>query len=256
MTALELPAHATWAHHLTTRALGHSLDPIEVVTAHDRLAGCDWTIRAMIGYGCETDLTVRHNDMESDPQLDAIVEELKRGPEKSTRRAPTRKYPALKSIDKRATLAPDAPAPQTQALVASNGLEPTSRALEAWNARLEGAPIIDVAYQLGVSIELAKKLIQEVHTAIYEDLKANMDLNRQLDLNRIDSVLKAFLPGAKAADPDAANVVLRALQHRAKLTGQEPEAAPTRHGGAQNVMIWLQTQLPSINRIVDNLPIE
>ena len=192
--------------------------------------------------------------MSSDPQLDAIVEELRAGPGKEKRRR--NKYPALKSIDKRASLAPEAPAPQTQALVATHGEEPTSRALEAWNARLSGAPIIDVAHQLGVSIELAKKLITEVHAAIYEDLKANLDLNRQLDLSRIDSLLKAFLPGAKAADPDAANVVLRALQHRAKLTGQEPESAPTRLTQPNAVMVWIQNQLPSINRIVDNLPIE
>jgi len=190
----------------------------------------------------------------SDPQLDAIVEELRAGPPKQ--RTPRRKYPALQSIDKRATLAPAAPAPQTQALIATNGQEPTARALEAWNARLSGAPIIDVAHQLGVSIELAKKLINEVHAAIYEDLKANLDLNRQLDLARVDSLIQSYLPPAKGGDPDAAAIILRCLQHRAKLTGQEPEPAPTRNGGAQNVMIWLQTQLPSINRIVDSLPLE
>jgi len=174
----------------------------------------------------------------SDPQLDAIVEELRAGPPKQ--RTPRRKYPALQSIDKRATLAPAAPAPQTQALIATNGQ----------------APIIDVAHQLGVSIELAKKLINEVHAAIYEDLKANLDLNRQLDLARVDSLIQSYLPPAKGGDPDAAAIILRCLQHRAKLTGQEPEPAPTRNGGAQNVMIWLQTQLPSINRIVDSLPLE
>lgn len=192
--------------------------------------------------------------MSSDPQLDAIVEELKAGPAKEQRRRS--KYPALRSIDKRSQLAPDAPAPQTQALVATNGLDPTARALEAWNARLAGAPIIDVAHQLGVSIELAKKLITEVHTAIYEDLKSNIDLNRQLDLDRIDSIIKAFLPPAKAGDPDSANVLLRALSHRAKLTGLEAEAAPTRLTSPNNVMVWIQNQLPSINRIVDNLPLE
>ncbi len=61
--------------------------------------------------------------MQSDPQLDAIVEELRAGPPKQ--RAPRRKYPALNSIDKRSTLAPEAPAPHTEALVAVRGEEPT-----------------------------------------------------------------------------------------------------------------------------------
>ncbi len=87
-------------------------------------------------------------------------------------------------------------------------------------------------------------------------MKANLDLNRQLDLSRIDSLLKAFLPAAKATDPDAANVVLRCLQHRAKLTGQEPDQPATRLTSPNNVMVWIQQQLPSINRIVDNLPLE
>jgi hypothetical protein len=191
--------------------------------------------------------------MSSDPQLDAIVEELKSHPPKQKA---TRKYPALKTLAKRTSLPPDAPAPHLAVVVAEQGAEPTARALEAWNSRLAGSPIVDVAHQLGVSIELAKKLINEVHAAIYEDLKANIDLNRQLDLDRIDAVIKAFLPSAKAGDPDSANVLLRALGHRAKLTGQEPEASPTRLTNPQNVMVWIQQQLPSINRIVDNLPLE
>ena len=191
--------------------------------------------------------------MSSDPQLDAIVEELKTHPPKQRS---NRKYPALKTIGKRTELPPDAPAPHLAVVVAEQGSEPTARALEAWNSRLAGSPIVDVAHQLGVSIELAKKLINEVHAAIYEDLKANIDLNRQLDLHRIDAVIKAFLPTAKAGDPDSANVLLRALSHRAKLTGQEPEAPATRLTNPQNVMVWIQQQLPSINRIVDNLPLE
>jgi hypothetical protein len=153
-------------------------------------------------------------------------------------------------------MAPDAPAPRLEEQIATNGETLTTAALEAWNARLSGVPIIDVAHQLGLSIELCRKLIREVHAAIYEDLKENVDLNRQLDLARIDQIIRAFLPAAKSGDDDAANVVLRCLTQRAKLTGTEPGEPGRSSVQPQNVMVWIQNQLPAINRIVDSLPLE
>src|SRR5260370_40431560 len=143
-------------------------------------------------------------------------------------RAKTKARRLTESISTRTELAPEAPAPQTKALVAEQGEEPTARALEAWSARLEGAPIVDVAHQLGVSIELAKKLISEVHAAIYEDLKENIDLNRQLDLSRIDQLIKAYLGPARAGDDDAAGVVLRCLPRPEKVNRHEAGDRPTR----------------------------
>jgi hypothetical protein len=192
--------------------------------------------------------------MNEDAIRAAVVESLTT-PQKLTR---TRvRYKVPKDLDKRTQLAPDAPAPALDTLVASRGLEPTERALAAWDQRISGSPIIDVAHSLGVSIELAKTLINEVHAAIHEDLRANLDLNRQIDLARVDSVIKGHLPAAKAGDPEAANVVLRAITTRAKLTGVEAESSPaTRLQSPQNILVWIQNQLPSINRIVDSLPIE
>jgi hypothetical protein len=85
-------------------------------------------------------------------------------------------------------LAPDAPAPRLGELVAEYGEGPTARALAAWEQRLNGETIIDVAHNLGVSIESAKVLIRQVHDAIAEDLKENLELNRTLDLARIDTL--------------------------------------------------------------------
>lgn len=158
-------------------------------------------------------------------------------------------------IPQRTQLAPDAPAPELGEMVAELGHEPTTKALEAWNATVSGSPIIDVAHSMGISIELCRKLIKEVHAAIYEDLKANVDLNRQLDLARIDQLLVGHLPAAKAGDTYAAAIVIKALQHRSKLTGQEPEPGPPKQNPA-NVMVWIQNQLPQINAIVDSLPVE
>src|SRR4029077_6214117 len=92
----------------------------------------------------------------------------------------------IRELKQRTQLTSDAPAPRTSDVIATRGLEPTTRALEAWAARVRGAPIIDLAHAMGISINDAKKLIKEVHEAIAEDLKENLALNRQLDLDRID----------------------------------------------------------------------
>jgi DNA-binding CsgD family transcriptional regulator len=152
-------------------------------------------------------------------------------------------------------LKPDAPAPRLAELAAEYGHGLTARALEAWGQRLQGASMIDVAHQLGISIESARALIKEVHDVIFEDLKENLELNRSLDLARIDQLLAAHMPKAKAGKVRSAQLCLRALERRSKLTGIEPLPDPGR-SHPQNVLIWLQTQLPSINRIVDSLPPE
>jgi hypothetical protein len=161
----------------------------------------------------------------------------------------------IKVPTERTPLAPNAPAPRLNGMIAKHGAEPTEMALSAWEARVRGEPIINVAHSLGLSIEGAKKLIREAHDAIAEDLKTNLDLNRQLDLDRIDRLIGAYYPSAKAGEHDSANVVLRCLQQRSKLTGIEPQPDPGR-SNPQSVLVWVQNQLPSINRIVDALPLE
>lgn len=167
-----------------------------------------------------------------------------------------RKHPApMREMAERTYIEPQAPAPRLEAVKDERGEEPTAQALLAWGARVAGVPIIDVAHQLGVPLALAKKLIGEVHEAIREDLKDQLDLNRQLDLARVDGLINTFYAQARQGDPESATVTLRAMQHRAKLTGIEPMPDPGR-SHPQNVMLWIQTQLPSINKLVDSLPIE
>ena len=163
---------------------------------------------------------------------------------------------AGKSPFRHTELAQEAPAARLNGQVAVHGEKLTREALGAWNARLDGEPIIDVAHNLGLSINAAKELIRQVHSAIHEDLKENLALNRQLDLERIDALLKTYYPQAKMGDLDAANFTVKALQHRAKLTGAEPLPDPGRTNQPQNVLIWLQANLPNINKIVDALPRE
>jgi hypothetical protein len=156
--------------------------------------------------------------------------------------------------DMRATpLSPDAPAPRTRAIVAEHGPGLSRAALEAWEQRVHGTPIVDLAYGMGLRIEDAKRLIKEVHAAIAEDLKENLNLNRQLDLDRIDHLLSTYYPQARDGNFKSANVVLKLLAHRAKLSGIEPLPDPGR-SHPENILIWVQNALPSINKIVDALP--
>jgi hypothetical protein len=161
----------------------------------------------------------------------------------------------MKDAEARTPLDPGAPAPHFQGVLADRGPEQVKAALEAWTARVEGVPIVDIAHGLGVSIALAKQLIKEVHEAIRDDLKDNLELNRQLDLERVDGLINTFYPVARAGDTDSAAVVIRALQHRSKLTGIEPLPDPGRDHPI-NVLTWINGQMPSIARLVDSLPME
>jgi hypothetical protein len=163
--------------------------------------------------------------------------------------------PELQAALKRTQLPPDAPAPRLHDIIERDGEEPTAEALSAWESRVNGTPIIDIAHRLGLKIESAKKLIGEVHTAVHEDLKENLELNRRLDLERIDGMIQAFYPSARQGDVDCATVTLKCLQQRSKLTGIEAPPDPGR-SNPQNILMWINTQMPNINRLVDSMPLE
>jgi len=112
-------------------------------------------------------------------------------------------------------LAPNAPAPRLKAWSAKHGPELSRDVLQAWRARVDGWPIVDIAYQLGLRIEEAKALIKEAHDVIFEDLKENLNLNRQLDLERIDRLLSFYYPQARSGDHKSAGITLKLLAHRA-----------------------------------------
>lgn len=186
-----------------------------------------------------------------------LIEAVKRGKRIERRHNPgvTRELKALEATLEPTELAPDAPAPRTSEVISELGPEPSTTALAAWNARLKGTPIVDVAHSLGLSIAAAKSLLNEVHAALRDDLKANLELNRELDLQRIDTLLAAYYQPAKEGDIDAARLILKALSARAELTGAAAPKASHTVGGPQNVLVWIQSQLPSINRLVDSLPL-
>jgi hypothetical protein len=74
--------------------------------------------------------------------------------------------------------------------------------------RIRGEPIVEIAHEFGLSIEAAKHLITETHNAIAEDLKANLEQNRALDLARIDRLRTT---AAKGGAEKAAQITLNAF---------------------------------------------
>jgi hypothetical protein len=152
---------------------------------------------------------------------------------------------------------PDAPSPRLDALVERDGVDPTAQALAAWEARIKGSPVVDIAHAMGLSIEACKRLIKEAHDAVREDLKDALELNRSLDLQRIDGLLATYYPLAREGHEESAYITLAALKHRAKLTGTEPGSERIPGSLApQNVLVWIQNALPQINKIVDALPVD
>jgi hypothetical protein len=182
--------------------------------------------------------------MDESNKSDPILEALNRHKAKMSERIP-----------ERTQLAREAPAPRLNHLIAKKGETAVHEALSAWDERLRGMAIVDIAHARGITITAAKHLIREAHEAIAEDLKENLDLNRRLDLDRIDGLLRTFYPAARFGDEKAANVTLKCLERRAKLTGAEPESSPGRNH-PENVLVWVQAQMPNITRLVEALPSE
>jgi hypothetical protein len=175
-----------------------------------------------------------------------------------THPAPRRKAgrPTNEEIEQTSKLELSDPAPHIQAMVEARGPELTQQAINAWEMRRRGELPIDIANALHVSIETARALIREACDAVKEDLKENVELHKQLDLERIDSLVKTYLPSATRGDLDSAHLVLKAIGTRAKVLGQDKAPDPARGQQAPLVLAWIQNQLPAINRIVDSLPIE
>jgi len=188
---------------------------------------------------------------------DAKIRELAKAMKgHKTRPLPHALKAELDSVKSRTELAPEAPAPRLGDMIATLGLEPATEAVAAWDARVRGKPVIDIAHELGISIAGCRALIKQAQEAVAQDLKDALELNRELDLARLDGMLGTYYPQAITGNLDAANVTLRCLQHRAKLTGLEPQGAVVNAKQPQNVYMWIQQQLPMINKIVDALPLE
>jgi len=114
--------------------------------------------------------------------------------------------------------------------------ERETRCADAWTLRLEGLTVREISEKLNVSVGTVSDYLRSV----LEDLKAGShdgaETWRRLELDRLDAVLKAWLPVAQTpTDPEAARgaaIVIRSIEAQARLLGllqptiEAPASAP------------------------------
>lgn len=136
----------------------------------------------------------------------------------------------------------------------------TVRQLDALELRKKGHSYQSIGDQLGISKEAAWQLVDRAMRELREAVKETATDVLHLDLSRLDDMLLAWLPaattkpeGAPTPDDKAANVVLRTIERRSKMLGND---APTRteltgkNGGA------IETATANANMDLSNLSTE
>lgn len=88
---------------------------------------------------------------------------------------------------------------------------------EALQMRKEGVTYPDIARKLGYADHsgargLVEKGLSELTREPAEEL-------RDLELSRLDDIIRGMYPRMKEGDHNAANAMVKAMDHRAKLTG-------------------------------------
>jgi hypothetical protein len=94
---------------------------------------------------------------------------------KNTNRPKTGVKPLKTAVPGPKKFEPEAAAPRLEKLVERDGVDPTAKALAAWEARIKGSPVVDIAHAMGLSIDACKVLIREAHEAVRDDLKEALE---------------------------------------------------------------------------------
>jgi len=106
------------------------------------------------------------------------------------------------------------------------------RRAQALQLRAAGASYRDIAAAMGCSVAVAHKLTtQALETWAREPLDAVLAMENE----RLDQLLRAFWPAATAGDVEAAALVLRILERRARMLGLD---APKRIDVSAIVARW------------------
>ncbi len=141
----------------------------------------------------------------------------------------------------------------------------------AWDLRIDGCSVREVAERLGISYAQARRLVQLAYTDPGTRLSETAEVSRELDLARLDQLIRAYLPlalntrtlaerirngetisGEDIAVPfAAAKIILETLSQRAKLFGLYNHAKLESGKDRQDLVAWVQSVAPSIHRIVN-----
>jgi len=64
----------------------------------------------------------------------------------------------------------------------------------AWDLRIDGCSVREVAERLGISYAQARRLVQLAYTDPGTRLSETAEVSRELDLARLDQLIRAYLP--------------------------------------------------------------
>lgn len=98
------------------------------------------------------------------------------------------------------------------------------RAAEALELRKAGKSYRAIGKALGISFQRAHMIVSTHIAEQKEHAAETADEIRQIELERLDELLEAYLPMAKAGDASAADRVLKIMDRRARYLGLDAPA--------------------------------
>jgi hypothetical protein len=145
--------------------------------------------------------------------------------------------------------------------------------LKIWELRKAGYSRLEILQRIKIPLKVIDDCLREFQSRIGMEAGRAMEHYRVLDNERIEDLLKCWLPIAtggpiriekirggevfREADFDlplkASYFVLQAIERRLKImAASQPEAGKDGHGQT-NVAVWLQSVLPSLQKIVQQI---
>lgn len=91
------------------------------------------------------------------------------------------------------------------------------RRYQVWTLRKDGYTYHDIAQTLGISEFVAREDVMTIGKRLTTELSDSVDEDRQLQVDRLNAMLKKFQPQAEAGNLAAASMVLAIEGRRAKL---------------------------------------
>jgi uncharacterized protein YerC len=103
--------------------------------------------------------------------------------------------------------------------VSARRLQALQRQLQALELRRQGRRYDEIAEALGVSLSSAWRLVHRAYQRSLKHADGEAEMQRHLDLQRLDAALAAIWPAVKAGKLDAVDRLVSILSRRARLLG-------------------------------------
>lgn len=124
---------------------------------------------------------------------------------------------------------PDSPAPKDQAETVIMGALVNSRAEQAYELKLAGMPLREIADRLGYAS--AHEVTTAIAAQMRIDAKFLSEAGRtgilQMEMDRLDRLQEKLWPAAMMGDPKSVDAVLHVMDRRIKITGIDAVDAST-----------------------------